>query len=117
MTGRDVDMQDLIISFNKNSCKWEYVSSAEENEQEREYETYQKDMLVMMIRDLVSETGIWQGPVSEILKAGFFQEDERAIGKQLSVIEPLLMKYDGISHTYRRTNGKRLHTFRIDILF
>lgn len=117
VTGRDVDMQDLIISFNKNSCKWEYVSSAEENEQEREYETYQKDMLVMTIRDLVSETGIWQGPVSEILKAGFFQEDERAIGKQLSVIEPLLMKYDGISHTYRRTNGKRLHTFRIDILF
>ncbi|MEM5767916.1 MAG: AAA family ATPase, partial [Bacillota bacterium] len=117
VTGRDVDMQDLIISFNKNSCKWEYVSSAEENEQEREYETYQKDMLVMTIRDLVSETGIWQGPVSEILKAGFFQEDERAIGKRLSVIEPLLMKYDGISHAYRRSNGKRLHTFRIDLLF
>lgn len=117
VTGRDVDMQDLIISFNKNTCKWDYVSSAEESEQEQEYETYQKDMLVMTIRDLVSETGIWQGPVSEILKAGFFQEDERAIGKRLSVIEPLLMKYDGISHTYRRTNGKRLHTFRIDLLF
>ena len=117
VTGRDVDMQDLIISFNKNTCKWDYVSSAEESEQEQEYETYQKDMLVMTIRDLVGETGIWQGPVAEILKAGFFQEDERAIGKRLSVIEPLLMKYDGISHTYRRTNGKRLHTFRIDLLF
>lgn len=117
VTGRDVDMQDLIISFNKSTCKWDYVSSAEENEEEQEYAAYQKDMLVMTIRDLVSETGLWQGPVSEILKAGFFQEDERAIGKRLSVIEPLLMKYDGVSHTYRRTNGKRVHTFRIDLLF
>ena len=119
ITGRDVDMQDLLISFNKNSCKWEYISSAEENAKQQEYETYRNDMLVMTIRGLITEEGIWEGSATEILEAGFFGETENphSIGKRITALEPLLMEYDGISHKAFRSNGKRGHIFRFEILF
>jgi hypothetical protein len=116
ITGRDVESPALALEFNKDLCRWAVLGNAEQFEEQKRKEVYEGDSLVITIKGLLEGTGFWQGTVQEIHEAGFFHEDPRTIGKRLTNIASLLSQHDGITHLFKRSNGKNIHSFEYDLL-
>lgn len=55
VTGRDVLAVDLIIYFDENSCKWNYVSSQEERKQQLSHQEYVNSPITKVIKQLLKD--------------------------------------------------------------
>lgn len=103
ITGRDVDQNQYILNFNKESCKWQMISSYEEKMIQDEVEEYNNNPLVDTIKTLVNKNnGKWAGSLKEL---GIEQQklysnlvDNKVKNSMLDPIKPLLKKYDGIGY-------------------
>lgn len=103
ITGRDVDQNQYILNFNKESCKWQMISSYEEKVMQNELEEYNNNPLVDTIKTLVNNNnGKWAGSLKEL---GIEQQrlysnlaDNKVKNSMLDPIKPLLKKYDGIGY-------------------
>lgn len=113
VTGRDVDSEDLIVKFNKDSCRWTVEGTTEDMQREIARQKYMDKPLVQVIRTLVFQNGgKWRGRMkalndasATILGDTLLEEDElRKYPGMLKAIKSDLELYDGI--TYRRhSNG------------
>ena len=121
LTGRDVEFNEYVITFNQNTYKWEMVASYDDVKKEEEKELYQNDPLVDTIKNLVSaNNNKWSGSLKE-LKKEYEQMhpylfDHKVTKKTLDDIIPLLKKYDNIEHYAPPfpKNGKRERLFCIN---
>lgn len=103
ITGRDVEQNQYILNFNKESCKWQMISSYEEKMIKDEIEEYNNNPLVDTIKTLVNENnGKWAGSLKEL---GMEQQklysnliDSKVKNSMIDPIKPLLKKYDGIGY-------------------
>lgn len=109
ITGRDVDSDDLILRFDKDSCQWKVEGTPEEMHREAARRKYLEKPLVQVIRALVFQNrGKWRGRMkafneasASILGDQLLESNElRKYPGMLKAIKDDLEFYDGI--TYRR---------------
>lgn len=121
MTGRDVEQNEYIISFNKENCKWNMISSLEDNEKQKEKEAYFNNTLVKTIKLLVNNNnGLWYGSIKKMNveheeKYGYeYEKNHQKFRNKLNKLKNLLWEYDKIKYIppTNPTNGERLHTFK-----
>lgn len=116
ITGRDVEQDEILISFNEDTCQWEFVGDADEvAKQEAKFE-YQTSPVVKTIRALLAESPKkqWNGFAKNLLEAGerLFQipiaQSSQSLGKELSKIKDLLYEQDKIVYKIS-SNGNAGH--------
>lgn len=122
ITGRDVNVNDLKLEFNAQTCIWENLGSAEDCEAEERAEAYENDELVRTLRDLLdnSPNGMWEGLATDIVLAGHAKgwlvgSSAQKVAMRLTELEPLLLQNDGIQHKTAKVNGNggKKHYFSI----
>ena len=103
ITGRDVDQNQYILNFNKESCKWQMISSYEEKMMKDELEEYNNNPLADTIKTLVNKNnGKWGGSLKDLAleqqKLYSNLVDNKVKNSMIDLIKPLLKKYDGIGY-------------------
>ncbi len=119
MTGRDIQQNDLIISFSKLDYKWIVQGTTEEIEIRKEREEYEGSPIVITIKELVKRNPLtgWKGTTEKLLRAVYdvtgkqVAESTVSVGKTIKKYERKLY-YDDIEHTETRSSSERVHTFK-----
>lgn len=118
INGRDVEYNQYIVKFNPEICKWEMISTYEDNKQTQEEDSYYHDPLVFVIRNfLLKDKNMWKGTykeISELLIDNYSDcIDTKVNSSRIKPLIPLLKKYDGIFFFTDRhpRDGKRYITF------
>lgn len=123
MTGRDIEQNELLVSFDKNTYKWQVLGSAEEKEEKRLLENYKNNPIAKTINMLVFErNGLLRITASELQseitkQTGVFYDTftSATLSKEIKKLQKQLLEIDKICYTPpppNGSNGKRLHTFR-----
>ena len=119
LTGRDVEEQELILTFDKARCRWQVLGDADEVEAQDERAAYDADPLVVTIRHQLDEGGgRWQTGGMGIVEAcrelcGEGPATGQEAAALLKELAPRLKERDGIAWHCRTTGagGRRLHLF------
>ncbi|MBR2871443.1 MAG: AAA family ATPase [Clostridia bacterium] len=122
MTGRDIEQNEILLSFDKDNFKWRVLGNAEEEAERRELEEYKSNPIVRTINHLVANNGLWRGTAAELQTitadyTGKFLETftSATLSKEIRKLQRRLLEIDNICYTPpppNGSNGKRLHTFR-----
>lgn len=120
IVGRDVEADELVLRFNKDTCRWVNMGNAEDYAQQQALVSYQTDPIVMTVRKLLeqSPTG-WSGTAQQLLDAGRFivhkrlADTPRDLTNKLKALDDLLLQNDNIIHerTHNGSGGGK-HRFR-----
>lgn len=120
VVGRDVESSDMVLSFNKDICRWVNMGDAEVFAEQQARQEYQKDPIVETIKTLLkqSQDGTWSGSSKDLIEAGTYISRTRLalstqeMSSKLKHLSQLLYEYDGIVHTRpgNGTGGKK-HKF------
>lgn len=112
VTGRDFDAEDSVLTFNKQSFRWERLGSAHAMEQDAAKRAYENSPIVLTLRELLrqSPTDEWTGTMKDLLQAG--QEligrniatSARELTSMVKALDNALFEYDHIAHR-RIQNG------------
>lgn len=80
-TGRDIESQDKIIRFDRESCRWEMKGDADRLTELKSQLAYRNSPIVQTVNKLLEESpdGKWSGTAGELMKEG-----ERIIGTELA---------------------------------
>ena len=119
LTGRDVEEQELVLTFDKARCRWQVLGDACEVEALDEQAAYDADPLVVTIRHKLDEGGgRWQTGGMGIVEAcrqlcGEGPATGQEAASLLKELAPRLKERDGIAWHCRTTgtSGRRLHLF------
>ena len=105
VVGRDVDMQEIYISFDKDSCRWSVKGDADWITEQRTRLEYQDSPIVKTIKKLLEQGGgRWEGSMKDLLTAGqyitqtYIDYNERALSNSVKKLERSLFNFDGIIH-------------------
>lgn len=110
--GRDIEQNELAITWDSGTLNWQYKGTAEEVQAAKDFEEYEQSAVVNAIRILLrTSQGRWQGTVTEIIKASQYYsqhiyDSPQKVGKDIDKFEPLLLKKDGIRIDKGRDKGK-----------
>lgn len=111
ITGRDVEMQELVLRFNKSSCLWENLGDADAFAEQKARAEYADSPIVRTVKRLLEQTPDgWSGTAQQLMDAGRFiartslADSTRALTSKLKGLDKLLLEYDGIAHE-RKGNG------------
>lgn len=113
VTGRDVDSDDLVLKFDKDSCHWKVEGTPEDMQRESAKRKYLAKPLVQVIRALVFQNnGKWRGRMKALNEASasilgdqLLEDNElRKYPGMLKAIREDLEFYDGITY-HRHGNG------------
>jgi hypothetical protein len=115
ITGRDTQEQELEVAMDRDTNVWSKIESTEESKVRAEREVYEKDTLVITIKELMKRNhGYWKGTSRELSLASidlfgshYLGTDEQ-VGKKISALE-FKLRQDKIQHTKLRN---RVHEFR-----
>lgn len=119
VVGRDIEMNEYQMQFDKEKCKWKRVGTTEEFELEKARREYEANPIVATIKKLLSiEPMGWSGTSSNLLEAGktyagcYLADSANALGKQLNIIEKPLFEFDYILHkVVKNGSGGKKHSF------
>jgi len=120
ITGRDVIAEDMVLEFNKDSCRWECKGSVDEIEERRLALEYENDPVVRTLKKLLQDAAYWKGTASELFTACVEitgippAEDEKALGKKIRAVANMMWLRDQIMYKAPGKNGGaggRRHTF------
>lgn len=120
VTGRDIENQDLVLSFDKNACRWQNMGDAGAYAEQQARQEYQESPIVKTIKTLLKQSsdGSWTGTAQQLLDAGTFiartrlAPTARDLSSQIKQMDNLLFEYDGIIHERKRNgSGGGKHTF------
>lgn len=104
-TGRTIPSNEYKAKINLNNFNWELLGNAEEVEEQRQREKYEKDPFISTIKKLVAQNnGIYRGQVQDIIKASecfklHIYDSPTALGKKMQSYIYSLDKYDSIRIT------------------
>lgn len=113
VTGRDVDSEELVLAFDKDTCRWTIEGTPEDMRRKAAYEKYLENPLVQVVRTLVFQNnGKWRGRMkafneasAAILGDQLLEDNElRKYPGKLSAIRDDLDRYDNITY-HRHGNG------------
>lgn len=120
VVGRDVEYNEYILKFDKDSCKWNLISTVDKYEESQKKDTYYNNTLADTIKTLIEENnGAWNGTIKSInekhkeLYDYKYSDNERKIREELNEIAPMLLLIDNIKFIPCKTpqGGKRLQKF------
>ena len=111
VVGRDVESIDLVLRFDKESCKWRNMGDADAFAERQARREYQENPIVEVIKKLVEQSPEgWSGTAQELLDAGRYitgtslSPTARDLSSKLKRLDKPLLEYDGIVHT-RASHG------------
>ena len=116
ITGRDVSQSDIVIQFNKSTCRWEVIGDKEEIDREE----YESNPIVKVIKELINLNGYWKGTASELIQESkklqiLLSETAQKIGYKIKDLKELLLQYDGIHYdAVPNGNAGKYHYFYRD---
>lgn len=118
ITGRDVEMQDYQMNFNKDCCRWHILGTADEMEERKALEEYNSNPLIQTIRKLLGQNKDgWTGGATEIINASrMFRtpiyEKAQKVGKNILKYQDLLFQQDNIMYEpINNGSGAKKHRF------
>lgn len=119
IAGRDVEPDEIIIKFDKESCCWKELGKADWLEQERARLEYQNNPTVVIIKKLIEANGgSWQGTCKELIKNGrwmnqsYLAQTPEKLSGIIRKLHNLLFDYDGIMHEeIKNGSGGKVHRF------
>lgn len=111
-TGRDIESQDKIIRFDKETCRWKMQGDADLLAEQRARQEYQNNPIVKTIKKLLDDSpdGQWSGSMSDLMSAGRYiaranlAPTTQKLTREVKKLDPLLLDYDGIIHS-RASHG------------
>jgi RecA-family ATPase len=119
--GRDIESDETVLSFDKASCRWRVIGSAEERAEQAERERHEADPLVRTIKALVKESpcgcSYTAGELMVLCveKAGVYPADTpTTLSRAIRAMAQKLYEYDEIVYkapAKNGSNGTRKHTF------
>lgn len=112
VTGRDIESNDTILLFNKDTCYWENLGDADTLAEQQAYAEYTDSPIVRTVKKLLSQSRdeTWSGTAQQLMDAGLFLTREpladstRALTNKLKGLDKMLLEYDGIAYE-RKANG------------
>ena len=124
ISGRDVEQNEYIIRFEKESFKWRMISRKADVEEELEKQDYENNPIVKIIKDNIAKNnGTWETTCKEFEEELFNNYsdiiDTTINSKKLKPLKNQLKKYDGIIYFMSGPrNGKRPLIFKkiVDIV-
>jgi hypothetical protein len=118
MTGRDIVSNELILSFDKDTCLWSLEDSVAEAERKRFENAYTASPIVATIKELVAKPPYeWSGTVTELMNMATEKASdvevltERKVAREIADFAFTLETKDGIHHKFHRRSDGRIHTF------
>lgn len=118
LTGRDIEMQDYQMQFNKECCRWHILGTADEMEEKRVIEEYNKNPLILTVRKLLQQNKSgWTGSASELINASKYlktpiQETGQKIGRNIEKLQDMLFQQDNIMYEpVKNGTGAKKHKF------
>ncbi|MBR0342519.1 MAG: AAA family ATPase [Oscillospiraceae bacterium] len=114
--GRDVEPQEIAISFNTDYMKWENVGTPEEIEYRERVKAYMNENIFRAIKQAVHECGSgYEASASEIRQYGLLHnlpiwQEPQKIGNIINDSADLL-ESDGITFELKRTSKGRKYIF------
>ena len=118
LTGRDIEMQEYQMNFNKECCRWHILGTADEVEERRALEEYNSNPLVLTIRKLLQQNRDgWTGGASEIINASRMfktpvRDKAQSLGKSIAKVQDLLFQQDDILYEpIKNGTGASKHKF------
>ena len=119
ITGRDVDSEEIVLRFDKETFRWRVVGTAAEVDEQRAREEYNASSIVKTIKKLVEQSpGGWRGTMKDLLDAGkYIARDYLAgtpeeLAKKVRSLEQPLFDNDGIIHErIKNGSGGSKHRF------
>jgi RecA-family ATPase len=118
ITGRDVEMQDYQIQFNKNTCRWQMLGASNEVEELQAIREYDNSPIVLTIKKLLEQNREgWTGSATELIDASMFyntpiRDDSRKLGKSIGKYQDLLYRQDNIIYkAISNGSGAKKHSF------
>ena len=119
ITGRDVLQQELLLRFNRDTCRWQHIGDAGQVKAERERREYAENPLVRMICALVDDAPAhcWEGSAQTLLDAGTILIGQEAglsnqeAGYKIPKLKADLLKFDMIFYDQRKKGNVTLHKF------
>lgn len=120
VTGRDIEQNDYIIHFDKQSCHWKLIGSQVEVSAQEEKNQYQNNPLVSTIKKLLknSPDQKWVGTASNLITVGkrlgyTLPQTPQQVGRELKKLKPLLYQYDFILYeALPNGNAGKRHSFQ-----
>lgn len=121
ISGRDVNLDDLSLTFDKESCRWERQGTVSEMRAAQELAEYEAAPFVRTIKRLVKDGGgSWSGEAKDILLAaelyhtGYIADSARGVTAQITKFERDLLDRDGIQHSATKNgNAGAKHRFEL----
>ena len=119
IVGRDVEGGDVVLQFDKASCKWLNMGDADTFAAEQRRRAYFDDPIVITVKRLLEQkpTG-WTGSSKDLLAAGTYiahtqlASTSQELAKRLASMTELFLDVDGIIYEARGNgNGGRRHSF------
>lgn len=119
ITGRDVEMMELILKFNKSTCLWENLGDAEAFAEQQARAEYADSPIVKTVKKLLEQSPAgWTGTAQNLIDAGRFiakttlAPSAKALSKKLQELSVLFFEYDRIAYEYKRNGtGGGKHRF------
>lgn len=112
VTGRDIESNDTILQFNKDTCYWENLGDVDTFSEQQAYTEYADSPIVRTVKKLLAQSHdeSWTGTAQQLMDAGLFlireplADSTRALTNKLKGLDKMLLEYDGIAYE-RKANG------------
>ncbi len=122
LTGRDIEQQDRVVSFDKTHCRWVLQGTAAEIAEQRRIADYEANPVVKTLRELLLQgDGTWTGNAGKLMELGreYTHEElapsSQALAKAVSELEPMLWERDAIKHwKVKNGSGGKQHRFKMN---
>ena len=120
ITGRDVEMQELVLKFNKGTCLWENLGDADAFAEQQARAEYADSPIVRTVKKLLQQSTdkSWIGTAQQLLDAGTYiarerlADSSRGLTSKIKDMAYLLLEYDGIGYEYKPNgSGGGKHRF------
>lgn len=121
LTGRDIEQQERILTFDKSRCRWIMQGTAAEIAEQRRIADYEANPIVKTLRELLLQgDGTWTGNAQKLMELGQhythteLAPSSQALAKALVELEPLLWERDAIKYrTVSNGSGGKRHCFKM----
>ena len=122
LTGRDIEQQERVISFDKARCRWIMQGTAAEIAAQRKVQEYENSPIVQTLRMLLLQgDGTWTGNAGKLMELGreYTHEElapsSQALAKAVAELEPILWERDAIKHwKVKNGSGGKQHRFKMN---
>lgn len=113
VTGRDIGRQELIVEFDAQQSRWNFIS--EDLAETRRVEEYNKSPIVQTIKELTGFGAVWKGTSSELAeevkkRTGISMEAQE-VGRQIGRLISELSEYDLIDYSVTNHGNRKFHKF------